>query len=581
MALDRYERTSLLQKTEPITDAGARQALASSQSLQARLDSISAFALGELQTKATQEGQLYGVKTAPTLKQVAEAVKVGDDVRGLFAKEGSVFGDAARKVQGDLFRQDSYANFASQIETISKNLDKGGLITLPEVDKISNEIQANINATVELLKDIDPEQAVKFNASAHILGNTLFDKINTKALELEGERRVQQVSIYEQSYKDNFAMTLIQSGGDLATAKVKMAAGRQELESNYALLPDGAKKVLAINELDESIMAETIGQIFANNRKYYDNFDSVYRALASNNPPEEMAFYNEMTRATKLKVLTKLKDENRVLVQIGNDKIAKEKLDDTVLANELAMQYIDTKDPKILVQLKEISSRNPNAISFTQIRTLQTDEKAWKIDPEDEFTPSVSRFKEQIINGDFLTYDDMQRSALAQGHSQAMIDQVFSKNLQSKQVRLEEAAIKDAVNRVVNPGATKNVKAKTKNRIQQIVNDKQEEATINGTPFNQRDAIDKATKQVMEEKQDKRLSTKEENLQQVFEAYRVGDIYDSLPKSEDGRLIIDMQSPEMAVIIKEIREEKGDNAARDIFNELSQIQNLRIQQDNR
>ena len=376
-------------------------------------------------------------------------------------------------------------------------------------------------------------------------------------------------------------MTLIQSGGDLATAKVKMAAGRQELESNYALLPDGAKKALAINELDESIMAETIGQIFANNRKYYDNFDSVYRALASNNPPEEMAFYNEMTRATKLKVLTKLKDENRILVQIGNDKIAKEKLDDTVLANELAMQYIDTKDPKILVQLKEISSRNPNAMSFKDIRTLQTDEKAWKIDPEDEFTPSVSRFKEQIINGDFLTYDDMQRSALAQGHSQAMIDQVFSKNLQSKQVRLEEAAIKDAVNRVVSPGATKNVKAKTKNRIQQIVNDKQKEATTNGTPFNQRDAIDKATKQVMEEKQDKRLSTKEENLQQVFEAYRVGDIYDSLPKSEDGRLIIDMQSPEMAVIIKEIREEKGDNAARDIFNELSQIQNLRIQQDNR
>ena len=86
---------------------------------------------------------------------------------------------------------------------------------------------------------------------------------------------------------------------------------------------------------------------------------------------------------------------------------------------------------------------------------------------------------------------------------------------------------------------------------------------------------------MIEEKQDRRLSTKEENLQQVFEAYRVGDIYDSLPKSKDGRLIIDMQSPEMIVIIKEIREEKGDNAARDIFNELSQIQNLRIQQDNR
>lgn len=581
MALDRYERTSLLQKNEPITDAGARQALASSQSLQARLDSISVFALGELQTKATQEGQLYGVKTAPTLQQVAEAVKVGEDVRGLFAKEGSVFGDAARKVQGDLFRQDSYANFASQIETISTNLDKGGIITLPEVDKISSEIQANINATVELLKDIDPEQAVKFNASAHILGNTLFDKINTKALELEGERRAKQVSIYEQSYSNNFAMTLIQSGGDLALTKVKMAAGRQELESNYALLPDGAKKALAINELDESIMAETIGQMFATNRKYYDNFDSVYRALASNNPPEEMAFYNEMTRATKLKVLKNLKDESRVLVQIGNDKIAKEKLDDTVLANDLAMQYVDTKDPNILVQLKEISARNPNAISFKDIKTLQTDEKAWKIDPEDEFTPSVNRFKEQIIDGNFLTYDDMQRSALAQGHSQAMIDQVFAKSLQSKQVRLEEMAVKDAVNNILNPNASKSSQLKTTRRVDQIVNTKKEEANINGTPFNLKEEITKASKQVIEEKQDRRLSTKVENLREVFKINRVGDIYDDLPKSEDGRLIIDMQSPEMAVIIKEIREERGDDAARDIFSELSQIQNLRIQQDNR
>lgn len=185
MALDRYNRSAKLVNVPNITDVGGRQALQASQSLQQRLDNISEFALGKLKDKALQEGQLYGVKNAPTVEQITRAVQQDQDVNELFAEEGSVFGDNARKVQAQLFRQDSYATFASQIDTIAKNVDNKGVITLPEVENIASEIQANINSTVEILKDIDVTQAVKFNAEANVLGNTLFTTLNTKALELE------------------------------------------------------------------------------------------------------------------------------------------------------------------------------------------------------------------------------------------------------------------------------------------------------------------------------------------------------------------------------------------------------------
>ena len=117
MAVDRYERSARLLNVPNVTDVGSRQALQASQSLQQRLDNISKFALGKLQDKAEQEGQMYGVKNTPTLEQITRAVQQDQDVNELFAEEGTVFGSAARKVQAQLFRQDSYATFSSQIDS--------------------------------------------------------------------------------------------------------------------------------------------------------------------------------------------------------------------------------------------------------------------------------------------------------------------------------------------------------------------------------------------------------------------------------------------------------------------------------
>lgn len=389
MALDRYQRQARLLDVPNITDVGSRQALQASQSLQQRLDNISEFALGQLQKQASEEGQMYGVKNAPTLEQITRAVQQDQDVNELFAEEGSVFGDAARKVQAELFRQDSYSTFALQIDTISKNLDQKGVITLPEVDTIANELQSNIDSTVEILKGIDVKQAVKFNAEANVLGNTLYNKLNTKALELELNAKKEKVGQVELAYIDNFIMTLAENNGDLIATKAKMASARQNLESNYSILPDGLIKIDQIDTIERGAIVSSAEKILSSNPVYYENFNQTYNQIITNNPPAELAFIKGLPRADRLKIAKAAKQESKDLISIQKATLDKTNLADKIEANRLANEYLETKDPAILEQIKVISNKNPNAINYKDLKSLEKNEETWKLDDEEKYKPQL------------------------------------------------------------------------------------------------------------------------------------------------------------------------------------------------
>lgn len=573
MAVDRYERSARLLNVPNVTDVGSRQALQASQSLQQRLDNISKFALGKLQDKATQEGQMYGVKNTPTLEQITRAVQQDQDVNELFAEEGTVFGSAARKVQAQLFRQDSYATFSSQIDTIAKNVDNKGVITLPEVEKIANEIQANINGTVEILKDIDVTQAVKFNAEANVLGNTLFTTLNTKALELELNAKKEQVKQSELSYKDNFIMTLAAEKGDVVTTKIKMASARQNLEANYGILPDGLLKIEQIDALEKEAMKGAAGKILSSNPVYYENFNQTYNQLITNNPPAELAFIKELPRADRIKIASAAKKESKDLIEIQKASLNKTNLADKIEANRLANEYLETKDPAILEQIKVLSNKNPNAISYKDIKALVTNEETWKLDDEEKYKPSVIKFVEEINNGTFLKFDEMQRAAKENGFSDKLINQYLAQKLESKRIRLEDNAIESAVDKIVSPAANKRVKSKAQQQIDFEIEKIKEQNKLDGKNMSTQDIIEQATEKVKKDRTNKNLNTALETLTNTFQSYGLSDIQNEIPQDSQGRYIIDTNSPEIIAILKRIKDEKGDGAFNNIKSIFVNIQN--------
>lgn len=211
MALDQYTGDARLAQTTSIADAETRQALASSRSLENRLDAISQMALGKLEESAIQRGQLYGVKNAPTKEQITRAIQQDQDVNALFAKEGTVFGNSARKVQAELFRQESLADFLNKAE-ITKEGIKDKTINFQEADVIATNLQADVDATFEILKEIDPNSAVKFNAQASKIGYGVVSAAKLQASKIELERKKAQASLFNDNYISEFTSAMFENG---------------------------------------------------------------------------------------------------------------------------------------------------------------------------------------------------------------------------------------------------------------------------------------------------------------------------------------------------------------------------------
>lgn len=211
MALDQYTGNARLAQTTSIADTDTRQALASSRSLENRLDAISQMALGKLEESAIQRGQLYGVKNAPTIEQVTRAIQQDQDVNALFAEDGTVFGKNARKVQAELFRQESLADFLNKAE-ITKEGIKNKIINFQEADVIATNLQADVDATFEILKEIDPNSAVKFNAQASKIGYGVVSAAKLQASKIELERKKAQASLFNDNYISEFTSAMFENG---------------------------------------------------------------------------------------------------------------------------------------------------------------------------------------------------------------------------------------------------------------------------------------------------------------------------------------------------------------------------------
>lgn len=181
MALDRYDRTARVNKSISFDTASSRQALAASQSLESRLDSISNYIYKGLEKQKTEEGLQYGVTKRPTLEQIESAVSSEQDPSELFVEGGTVFGDAAREAQAELYRQDLEYDITNYFNNIMSGIKAGAPIDDPQ--EIARDMQGKIDAASTILRDVSPTQNIKFRQGTSAIGNKIYGKINEVYIE--------------------------------------------------------------------------------------------------------------------------------------------------------------------------------------------------------------------------------------------------------------------------------------------------------------------------------------------------------------------------------------------------------------
>ena len=184
MALPLYQPTGYLPADIPRLDrADVKESALQIQGLTSSLDRLSQFAFKKAGEQAEREGLQYGAENQPSIDQVLAAQQEGKSPQELFAQPGTIFGDAARKVQAGQLRNELEVKGRNKLSELSAAVDSGSF-NLADVQK---EISALTNGYAKSIASVSPEESLRFRASMGTAGNAVYNKAADKSAKIYQE----------------------------------------------------------------------------------------------------------------------------------------------------------------------------------------------------------------------------------------------------------------------------------------------------------------------------------------------------------------------------------------------------------
>lgn len=571
---EQYRRSLLGTASPKLEYSNLEEGMRSSRRMQDRLSQLSQFAFRDLTSQAAREGQEFAVQNQVSLKQIGDSLQKGDDVKKLFAEPGTVFGDAARVMQADLFRQDLTQNLTKRITEASIAIDSG--MFEMDADEFANVIQAEIDGAYNVLADVDPAQALKFKATGTTLSNTVYEKVLKKQTAEYITNLETNADTLEDSYKVMLADNLRITNGNFPQAVVRSMPAKQLVMDSYETLPGikGEARLKKLADIEQQVYTESAINIIATDPALLDDYN-VYNGLLKNEPVEQLDFYRYLTPENKTKVLQgarkALKDRNELEKQL----LDKQTRDDVLEVNELTLEYEDTKDSKTLNKLIEISERNPNALKADDINKIK--KNTYKVAPEREFTQDVDLIKEQIDNDAFASVDDLYKYARNKGYSDVEINKLFGGYFASKRIRAEQRALKeDALEVALNPSDKKSVANSERQVAEGIKKKQQEHMSLNpDEPFPQEQAREQVKQEILANNKRVALDKAVTKLTELFDLFQLTDFYDKSFMNAG----LNVDDPKIKTALTRIKGMKPD-AYSAIKKQMDKIQSLRIAMGN-
>lgn len=179
-----YQPTGYLPADTPRLDyANLKEQAQQLTTITSALDRVSNFAFKRAMEQAEREGLQYGAENQPSLEQVMAAVQRGESPQELFAKPGTVFGDAARKVQAGQLRNELEVVGRKKLADLSAIVDNGNF----NLQEVQREISSLTSGYAKAISAVSPEEGLKFRASMGTAGNAVYTKAADRAMQIYNE----------------------------------------------------------------------------------------------------------------------------------------------------------------------------------------------------------------------------------------------------------------------------------------------------------------------------------------------------------------------------------------------------------
>ena len=183
--LPRYQQTGLLPAEATRLDfANIKESIGLTKGIQGSLDRLSNFAFKEAGEQAQREGMQWAAENQPGVEQVMAALEEGKSPAELFAKPGTMFGDAARKVQATQLRVELEARGRQDLAKLSAAIEAGPV----DMKDITTRIKGLTDGYGKALASVDPEESLRFRASMGTAGNAVYTKATERAAKMYSEQ---------------------------------------------------------------------------------------------------------------------------------------------------------------------------------------------------------------------------------------------------------------------------------------------------------------------------------------------------------------------------------------------------------
>jgi hypothetical protein len=540
--------------------------------LEQALDRISATAFKEITEQQQKRGMEYGLENAPSLEELNEAVKSGITPAELFESDNTVFGKYAQKIQAKQVRaQLEYE--ARKDFTAIKELIKTGQIR--DVADLDSELNGVINGPAKMLYGVDAEESVGLKTSLLQRGREIRQYGVGKIVEAQQLLFEQELEDFildtSSSWVDKIESMPIKDP-DLFKTETMNDATAIINKSGFLGAAKQAKTIERVREMQVETIKLAITNSYAQNPDFLKNpakyLNDVDRGIVG----EYTDMYASLTSSQKKdlkKDLRELYKQKHADEKFGYDLSVKEGI---VEVTSLIDQYQETTDPKIqnqlITQLRDYALRLPEVISLKDIKELKDNE--YKVDPAIEYSPSAQKFLERIRLGDYKTYDEMATAAKNEGFDTVTITRLFNKELASKQVRNQNAAITSIMLDNVSNKATATKKKKTEENIKARIKAKQEQTDI---PFDQ--AAEEVKEELANEKLQRRMTSAIEDVKAQFKNFTaISELYNEDLFNKN----VDVDDPSVKEILRQI-ENEDETAYEIILAALQNIQKIRQEMD--
>lgn len=192
--LPRYQESGIFTQPTPRLDlANLKQQEGSSASMASALDRVSEFAFKKAAIQATKEGEQWAYNNPITPAQIEAANRGALDIATAVPAGGTVFADAARKIQAGQLRSDLELSARTDVANIARKIEAGEVTDLNKLNDLFYGIQQGYG---KILGKIDPEQANALRASIATISNPVY---------IAAAKRIGEISVRDRKETTNAA----------------------------------------------------------------------------------------------------------------------------------------------------------------------------------------------------------------------------------------------------------------------------------------------------------------------------------------------------------------------------------------